>query len=857
MKRNPYLESQQSRLEAGKRAIALLNAPKEDFQPEEESEEEESGPEPGPEYEPDERAPTGLEGMFEEGRVPEDGEEGEEAEEAEPEPPKAEGEGPGVSIAPDFVFPYDVVTQSIGIVAARGSGKALALGTPIPTPGGWTTMGEIQAGDLVLDESGKPCRVVKATEVMRGHECYEVEFSDGTVIVADAEHLWLTEDRSCRAANRRTKGTGRAGRPQCARRAFPEARTTREILKTLRSGGKRRDLEHSVLNALPLELPEAELPIHPYVLGCWLGNGTAQNATITTPNRETLSTFTRLGYEVGEPFNPSKNDISATYRVGKGPDGVPLQTHLRRLGLLMNKSVPAPYLRGSIDQRKALLAGLIDTDGTIAEGSNMVTFGNMNRQIADAVMELVASLGWSARLGTRRAKLNGVDYGEFFNVSFTPTSNVFWVERKAKRFKTGIAQQSKHLRRMIVDVRKTASVPVKCIAVDSPSHLYLAGRAMVPTHNTYLTQVMTEELYLAGLPFVVIDPVGVYWGLRSSAGGQDNGLDVYILGGERGDVPLDASSGKAIARWLLDYRRPTVLDLSLMRKAEQRVFVADLAEELYERSKLPLHIIVDEADLFIPQRASPEEKRVLAAFEDIVRRGRVRGLGITVVTQRPAVIHKDILTQIGTLIVLRMLGPQDRKSIEEWIKYHGDPHKQRIVLSSLGSLPIGTAWVWSPGWLGVLKRVAIRQKITFDSSVTPRAHEDPPPPPEVWNEIDVDTLRAQLSDAISHDPNDPSVMKARIAELEAALSEGDGVGAKIGGTIIAKLQKRIQELEKRLIQNAPKIKTFDPVAFVVHVEKLAGTVERIEQALVRDGKLAKNDDDEAEEPVSKKPGKKR
>ncbi len=344
--------------------------------------------------------------------------------------------------------------------------------------------------------------------------------------------------------------------------------------------------------------------------------------------------------------------------------------------------------------------------------------------------------------------------------------------------------------------------------------------------KTYLTAVMAEEFLMAGLPFVVIDPMGVYWGLRSGADGESEGLDIYILGGDSADLPLDPSSGKAIARWVCDYRRPVILDLSNMRKAEQRVFVADFAEEIYAVNKLPLHMIVDEADLFIPQRASPEEKRVLAAFEDIVRRGRVRGCGISVVTQRPAVIHKDILTQIGTLIVLRMLGPQDRKSIEEWIRFHGDPYKQRIVLSSLASLPVGTAWVWSPGWLGVLKRISIRQKITFDSSAAPKPDEPPPLPPSYRNELDIDELRTALIDAIQFDPNDPAVMKARIAELEAALMEGGGENS-----VVAKLQKRIAELEKKLLKQAPKIKTFDPVALAEHVERLAGAVERIEERL--------------------------
>jgi hypothetical protein len=95
--------------------------------------------------------------------------------------------------------------------------------------------------------------------------------------------------------------------------------------------------------------------------------------------------------------------------------------------------------------------------------------------------------------------------------------------------------------------------------------------------KTYLTQVMAEEFLLAGLPFVVIDPVGVYWGLRSPGEGGEIGLDVYILGGEHGDMPLDPGAGKAVARWIVDYRHPAVLDISVMRKAEQRTFVADLA----------------------------------------------------------------------------------------------------------------------------------------------------------------------------------------------------------------------------------------------------------------------------------------
>ena len=712
----------------------------------------------------------------------------------------------GLQISTALTLPDTTVTESIGIVAQRGSGKALALDTPIPIPTGWTTMGALAVGDEIFDEQGSVCRVVKATEVMHNHLCYRVVFSDGEEIVADSEHLWLTDTIASRRAEssalmRQRRGAGVSDKPQCQRQVFAALSTTQAIQETLfvRSGD-RNVRNHSVQNARSLVLPAASLPIDPYLLGSWLGNGTAQNATITTADPETLAMFRHAGYHVGEGFNPSDSGASATYRIGKGPDGVPLQTHLRRLGLLMNKRVPSVFMRGSIDQRKALLAGLIDTDGTIAVGSNMVTFGNMNVRLVEAAMELARSLGWTARLGTRRAILDGVDHGEFYNVSFTPTENVFRVARKARRFQEGLSQASRHRRRMIVAVEPTPSVPVRCIAVDSPSRLYLAGRGMVPTHNTYLTTVLAEEMCLTGLPFVILDPMGVYWGLRSSADGSAGGMQVIILGGDHGDLPLDPAGGRAIARWVLEHRAPAVLDLSNFRRADQRLFVGDFAEELFENCKDPLHVIVDEADLFIPQKPLPEDKRCLAAFEDIVRRGRSRGLGTTVVTQRPAVINKDILTQIGTLVVLRMTGPQDLDAIKDWVRSHGDLTRQRLMMASLPSLPIGTAWFWSPGWLGVLKRVQVRQKYTWDSSVTPKVGM-PRPTPEIRADISIDLLREAISKSADHDPNSVTSLKTRIQELERALNEKEGSGATV-----TKLQNKISELEHRLMARpaAPK-----------------------------------------------------
>src|SRR5690349_17529925 len=175
--------------------------------------------------------------------------------------------------------------QMIVIAARPGMGKALKLDTPLPTPKGWTTMGEVAVGDWLIGADGKPTRVVAATEVMTGRPCYEVEFSDGTVIVADAEHQWLTETRASRkSAQAAAVGYNRYKN----QRTFAEVRTTREIANTLRCPTADRRLNHSVVNAAPLQTSEEDLLVPPYTLGAWLGDGTSAAAQITTADPELI-----------------------------------------------------------------------------------------------------------------------------------------------------------------------------------------------------------------------------------------------------------------------------------------------------------------------------------------------------------------------------------------------------------------------------------------------------------------------------------------------------------------------------------------------------------------------------------------
>jgi hypothetical protein len=280
---------------------------------------------------------------------------------------------------------------------------------------------------------------------------------------------------------------------------------------------------------------------------------------------------------------------------------------------------------------------------------------------------------------------------------------------------------------------------------------------------------MAEEMIGAGLHTVIVDPVGVWWGLRSSADGNASGLPIAILGGDHGDAPIEPTAGKLVADLVIDERISAVLDLSNFKQGEMVRFMSDFAEALYHRNRKPLHVILDEADAFAPQSPMPDERRMLGAIERIVRRGRARGLGVTLITQRPAVLNKNVLTQIEVLVTLRMSGPQDRKAIEAWISAYGTEAQGKELISSLADLPIGEAWFWSPAWLGVFQRVKVRTRRTFDSSATPKVGKTYIQPKK-FAEVDLGLLTSKMTELIEKaKQEDPAELRRRIADLEKQL----------------------------------------------------------------------------------------
>ena len=189
-------------------------------------------------------------------------------------------------------------------------------------------------------------------------------------------------------------------------------------------------------------------------------------------------------------------------------------------------------------------------------------------------------------------------------------------------------------------------------------------------------RVLAEELHSVGSPVVVLDPKGDWHGIRSSTDGKHAGLPFVILGGDHGDIPLHPDAGELVADTLVAARASAVLDLSALSKTKARTFATAFAERLYRANREPLHLIVDEGDILIPQRAAADTMRLLGAMEDLAKRGRHRGLGMTVISQRPADVSKSVLDLMETLIVLRVTGPKTRKAIMDWVDDHTDDGQQ-------------------------------------------------------------------------------------------------------------------------------------------------------------------------------------
>jgi len=296
------------------------------------------------------------------------------------------------------------------------------------------------------------------------------------------------------------------------------------------------------------------------------------------------------------------------------------------------------------------------------------------------------------------------------------------------------------------------------------SHVGILGKTGSGKSN--LAKVIVESLLDQGARVCVIDPTGTWYGLRLTREREPSPYPVVMFGGAHADIAIGRTHGAAVAETIGTTTTPAVIDTRSMTVGERTEFFTAFGETLLQRNRGPLHLVVDEAHLFAPQGrvADPKSGAMVHAANNLVSLGRGIGLRIILISQRPAKLHKDSLTQVETLIALRLIAPQDTRAVDDWIGEWADARQGAELKASLPSLRTGEAWIWSPG-AGLLERRQVPLARTLDTG-------KPTDAPIELEPIDVEAVQARLgqasADAIA---NDPRELRRRIAELERDLAD--------------------------------------------------------------------------------------
>lgn len=288
--------------------------------------------------------------------------------------------------------------------------------------------------------------------------------------------------------------------------------------------------------------------------------------------------------------------------------------------------------------------------------------------------------------------------------------------------------------------------------------------------KSYLLGVLEEEFAKRQIPFTVIDPVGAHWGIKQK-------YKVIVFGGSQPDVPLDPAIGADVAEITVKSGMSNILDIHDFSKAGQRKFVADFTERIMQINETPRHIILEEADLFLPQRISGDTARVYNEVDNMVRRGRQRGLGVSVASQRPALLNKDTTSQADLYLFFRMPGTQDRDAVKDLLTGLVEPAQLKFLYGELPRLGTGWCLMYSPEWLDVFgDKVHVRERETFHAGRTPVFGEKlgfKPVP------VDTSDLAKQLEELVSNTATEQNELAQAKSQIHELASEIDNLNERL------------------------------------------------------------------------------
>ena len=375
-------------------------------------------------------------------------------------------------VYPEYLISWDSpsgklhVAGQIDVIAKKGNSiclldwKGLPLDTEIPTLEGWSTIKDVQEGDTIFDKDGNPTKILHKSEVHH-NPCYKITFDNGDTIVADHEHRWEISFSTSKSS--KYHGEYKT-----------QVMTTEEIAIYLDSISEKRTSYNipRIVNPKPIKLENKELPIDPYVLGCWLGDGSKQCGAITNETNNVLEEIQRRGYALGDDI--SSEGSTPTYTI------LGIYGKLKKLNLINNKHIPIIYQRASYEQRLDLLRGLMDTDGYYnSKRKRFVMETSQDWQCYDFI-KLLASLGIKATKFDIIKKLNGKEF-HAYSINFSTRGlNPFLMRNQDIVYPTRDACTYRNIDK----VELVETVPTQCLEVDSPSHTFLCTNKMIVTHNT-------------------------------------------------------------------------------------------------------------------------------------------------------------------------------------------------------------------------------------------------------------------------------------------------------------------------------------------------------------------------------------